>query len=902
MSRHPEHSIFQPSLTRSDRLDAPSSGQESPDLSPESSLEIQDTIPSLQARRLLEPGEISARAEMAAIPSHASLGFKSDTAATAQSVEPESFEVPIMLDDPTYCAVPRPVTPTGPRLIRVPMSTNPLSVPLPESPDSASVPLPESLVPTYTLPAATFNANQTSLPRGALFAAQFGRPDLASTQVSWPEDAVPYSTERMFEAWLIRQQLLVGIPIDQLQPMTNPTPDSTFRTPPWIIITPDGAYIRAVPPARFRGVMQPMPRVPWLTPLSTELNQPADFHSSAARSPASLTVMADDVSTNPTTSILLDVIDSALERSPNLIPLLEMSQQLATVDLADSAVTDDMNLQETPVPLAALSTPTTHPRLGATEGDVRSPNPSAPLTSNPTLAAQSILSGLSAARNLRSVRSQAPSPELPVPSVPGVVGPRMTLRTTPVSSNARDLPRPEGLHAPALVPVVSSVPFFTILEPRLAASRPPRFHLTPSRDPRPEMNRCRLANVAIFSGSLYAYPPRPRRPRPVPMYRWHRPSRRPVEGSATDGDIPLRVTRVDPIDPDTLNRETPFGGGDGSCARFSTFDALDNKIGKDDVLPNAENAKAAEQQNTSQIKWHRQEPLLNRFSTNLYRMVTWNIEHAPMEPLFQGALLDDLGIKLNFVNGIFCRLCDFLTPMVHKRTWPERTVRMLFKLWDLMKLPDNYYRLWILQNRKLWPDKDLSLDKECIPEIDIVLKDLHCNTTFDSILTTACFTMHDMSMVLWFLNGNAPATRLEMRIFLFQLQETDRNPREDELSPHRLGWYRWEESIPVADPWTAQEARSLLSRQIYFVMYPIYYPAKYADLNLGSSPASPAQRWGLIPVNILVMDEFLRRKLNDLSTMEQCGDLEENDDLSWTEEMHEFLNEQRSLHMQMSRD
>ncbi|KAJ5318005.1 hypothetical protein N7508_002513 [Penicillium antarcticum] len=967
MSRRPERSASQGSLTRSDRdesPDSPSPGRESPDPSLQYSLAIRDLLNSLHARMLHESGENTPPAEMASMPCHVNPSPSSEAVATTQSIEFESFEVPIMLNDSTYRAVSRPVTSTGPRSIPFPESPSPARFPISESsttvssrllmsPSSAWIRMPDtprpaparlavspsparirisvtldsgSLEPTDTSPAMTTNTNTIPPERGASFVARFGQPGVSSSPAPWPEDAVPYSAERMLETWLIRQQLLVGIPIDQLQSMTNPDSGRTRRTPPWMIITPEGAHVVDIPPAGFHGVMQPIPRVPWLPKPSTQSGLPAASQTPAARSLAARSLtspMASEALPISATSALLNVIDSAVQTTQNLMTLLEINQRSATTGSVDPVAAIVINPQAASTTLSAFPASFTDSRRGATEEHVNSPNSSVssllPVVLNPTLTVRSISSGSSAARNLRWVRSRAPSPDLPIYSVPGVVGPRVTLRTIPESPAAghllgSEIPQP---HAPN--PAVSSAPLFTILDPRLTASRPQGFSLAPSRDPRPQMKHCRLANVAIFSGQLYAYPPRSRRPRPVPIYRGHRPSRRPVEGSNPDGDVTLQVTRVDPVDPRTINRETPFGGGDGPCAPFPTFDALDDKIGKDEVLPAAEDAKTVEEVTTSQIIWDESSPLADPDSPNLHRKVTWDFKYPPMEPCFLGVLIDnmdllnsstfrcsvtntrqrhrsnstrlvsvkaavqspnedvpcentfslgnsmvgipeifaliadelpwpvidnlamastalrksvgaymyskrlqyrkkifefrlaetsfsfyelmavfggflgpvkhlrpseerngqlsfaptpkwleELGRKIGVVNETFCRMREPLTLVFRERKWPERTQIILYKLWDLMKLPDNYYRLWILQNRKLWPDKDICLAMECILDIDTIIKDLYGDTEFADILTTACFTARDMSMVHWFLDGNAPATNDEMNMFLFQ--------------------------------------------------------------------------------------------------------------------------------------
>jgi hypothetical protein len=89
--------------------------------------------------------------------------------------------------------------------------------------------------------------------------------------------------------------------------------------------------------------------------------------------------------------------------------------------------------------------------------------------------------------------------------------------------------------------------------------------------------------------------------------------------------------------------------------------------------------------------------------------------------------LPEVERKTIFVSETFCLM---LNPLIvdHQSIWPQRTKRILYKLWILMKLPDNYYRLWIMQNRKLWPDKDVCLALECINGLDVIIRAIYvCN-------------------------------------------------------------------------------------------------------------------------------------------------------------------------------
>ncbi|OGE56787.1 hypothetical protein PENARI_c002G04454 [Penicillium arizonense] len=888
MSDRAERPAARGSMTSSDRDESPSPGHQSPSFQPQYPPAILDLINTFQGRVRLDSGPNTSRTERAAVqPSTVRPGPSSEAVAT-QSIElplPESFEVPIMLDDPTHRPASDRMLSPGSSSIRLPVSLSPTSIPLPESP-----------LPAETPPVTVPSPNTVSPTRGTSFASRFGQPGSSSSPAPWPEGAVPYSPERMLEAWLIRQQLLVGIPIDQLQPMTTPGRGRTHRTPPWIIITPEGAHIVAIPPARFHGVMQPIPRVPWLPAPSTALSPPP--------APTLAAPIVPEVSTISATSTSSVVSRAAAERNRNMRSALEMHHRLAISRLAESVSSARINPHAASPTLSVPSGPTIDLPPREAEVRLRSPGPVpsslSPVVLNPTLAVRSVSSGSSTMRNPRSVRPRAPSPELPASSVPpGVLTPRMTLRTTPASSTMRDpRPRPTILHASAPTSSISSAPLFAVLNPRLAARRPPGFSLSASRDPRPRLTHCRLTNTAIFSGHLLTYPPRPSTPRPAPINPARGSSRTPDAGSRggvnqTDnasrerstpaGDIPLQVTRAVSDDASNIHRQTPFGGGDGCWAPIPTLDLLDNEIGKDGVLPG--DTQTPEEISTSQVKWFPCRPPTNPYFS-VHSRVVWSISNHPMEPLFMEVLTDNLGVLGLNPAG------EGLTLNLFPRDGSDR--KNFFA-----SNPEFAEKALPSPNEDAIGDSSFSLGDPLVRifEIFALIADHLTGADLESLAITSTGLRKFVwgYMTSWFLEDHAPQTRTEMQVFLFQSHETQRNSRKHTPSPHWIGWHRWEEPIPIAYPWTTWEVRCLLSSGIDFVQYPVYCPVRFAHINFNSFAPSSIQRWELVPLDILTNDEYARRQLDSSHTLEVYEAPGVNDSLYRANEMQQFLSEQCAL-------
>ncbi|KAJ5851348.1 uncharacterized protein N7529_010733 [Penicillium soppii] len=68
-----------------------------------------------------------------------------------------------------------------------------------------------------------------------------------------------------------QQQIIVGIPVDRVQSMTIPGDSMVHQVPPWIVLTEDGSFVRALPPLRFDGTMELIPQVSVLPPQNGEL-------------------------------------------------------------------------------------------------------------------------------------------------------------------------------------------------------------------------------------------------------------------------------------------------------------------------------------------------------------------------------------------------------------------------------------------------------------------------------------------------------------------------------------------------------------------------------------------------------------------------------------------------------
>ncbi|KAJ5365834.1 hypothetical protein N7517_008720 [Penicillium concentricum] len=126
---------------------------------------------------------------------------------------------------------------------------------------------------------------------------EYGNPyTLAREPDLMPEGAIAYAPDRMLQAWLLRAQLIAGVRPENLQPMSNPQ-NLRFRTPPWIMMNENGAYIVRMEPARFHGVMLPMPDLPWF-PRRANPNSSTALASSNAPDASSLPI-ASNAATAP---------------------------------------------------------------------------------------------------------------------------------------------------------------------------------------------------------------------------------------------------------------------------------------------------------------------------------------------------------------------------------------------------------------------------------------------------------------------------------------------------------------------------------------------------------------------------------------------------------------------------
>jgi hypothetical protein len=68
---------------------------------------------------------------------------------------------------------------------------------------------------------------------------------------------IPNSPERMVQTWLQRQQVLVGIPIDQIQSVAIFGHQQVHRAAPRIVLTEEGAFARRLPPIGLNATNNP---------------------------------------------------------------------------------------------------------------------------------------------------------------------------------------------------------------------------------------------------------------------------------------------------------------------------------------------------------------------------------------------------------------------------------------------------------------------------------------------------------------------------------------------------------------------------------------------------------------------------------------------------------------------
>ncbi|KAJ5304201.1 beta subunit of N-acylethanolamine-hydrolyzing acid amidase-domain-containing protein [Penicillium atrosanguineum] len=90
------------------------------------------------------------------------------------------------------------------------------------------------------------------------------------------------------QSFLIQQQLVAGIPVDKLEPMSGPGSRQSqgiprlFNTPTALTYFNDATYIPAIPPAQFNGPVTPLPinpslpNPPWMDQAKDDSNQSDD--------------------------------------------------------------------------------------------------------------------------------------------------------------------------------------------------------------------------------------------------------------------------------------------------------------------------------------------------------------------------------------------------------------------------------------------------------------------------------------------------------------------------------------------------------------------------------------------------------------------------------------------------
>lgn len=91
---------------------------------------------------------------------------------------------------------------------------------------------------------------------------------MAALSRALPSSPVYYAGDDGLQAYLIRQQICAGIPLDQIEPMNGPGARRRARMetrgPVFVEISDRGANVPMIPPARFNGTLRPLPLHPWL--------------------------------------------------------------------------------------------------------------------------------------------------------------------------------------------------------------------------------------------------------------------------------------------------------------------------------------------------------------------------------------------------------------------------------------------------------------------------------------------------------------------------------------------------------------------------------------------------------------------------------------------------------------
>lgn len=86
------------------------------------------------------------------------------------------------------------------------------------------------------------------------------RPMQGNGREDCPRESV--SGEQALQAYLIRQQIIAGIPPEQMTRMDRRRNQGQASSPALIQITNDGMRFPAIPPAQFNGVFHPLPVQP----------------------------------------------------------------------------------------------------------------------------------------------------------------------------------------------------------------------------------------------------------------------------------------------------------------------------------------------------------------------------------------------------------------------------------------------------------------------------------------------------------------------------------------------------------------------------------------------------------------------------------------------------------------
>lgn len=88
----------------------------------------------------------------------------------------------------------------------------------------------------------------------------------AMEKATAPPASRQYNSRENLQAYLIQQQLVAGIPVDQIKPMpefaSKPDNEGVVRRvglPAYITITSEGSFVPDIPPAEFNGTLEPLP-------------------------------------------------------------------------------------------------------------------------------------------------------------------------------------------------------------------------------------------------------------------------------------------------------------------------------------------------------------------------------------------------------------------------------------------------------------------------------------------------------------------------------------------------------------------------------------------------------------------------------------------------------------------